>query len=243
MESELAIDLIDLRKDFGAQHALDGVTLSVPRGCVFGYVGPNGAGKTTTTKIITGLLRPTSGEARVLGRSVLSDSLQVKASLGYVPESGALFEKFSPEEYLTLVGRLYRLPEDVIQARIDDWLGRMNLNGQRRQTIGNLSKGMKQKICWISALLHDPEVVVLDEPLNGLDVESVALVKDLMAEWARSGRTVFYCSHLIDIVSKVCGRVAILHRGRIVASGTIDEVVAARNSDTLERALLDLSEE
>ncbi len=240
MNDPMAIELQGLRKDYGPKRALDGVSLLVPRGSVFGYVGPNGAGKTTTIKILTGLLRPSAGDARVLGRSVLAEAMAVKATLGYVPESGALFEKFSPEEYLTLVGRLYRLSDEVIRGRVEEWLGRFGLRGQRSLAMGGLSKGMKQKVCWISALLHDPEVLILDEPLSGLDVEAVALAKDLMAEWAAAGRTVFYSSHLMDVVAKVCTQVAVLHQGRIVASGTVAEVVAASGAGSLEQTLLAL---
>ncbi len=239
-QNGVAIELRDLVKQYGPHTALAGVSLCVPRGSVFGYVGPNGAGKTTTIRILTGLTRPSAGEAVVLGHSVVTEPLAVKAVTGYVPESGALFEKFSAVEYLGLVGRLYQLPGEEVDARVEQWLRRFGLDAQRRQPLAALSKGMKQKVCWISALLHEPEVVVLDEPLNGLDVEAVALVKELIADLAASGRTVFYSSHLMDLVAKVCSRVAVLHHGSLVATGTIDEVVAACGASSLEEALLSL---
>jgi ABC-2 type transport system ATP-binding protein len=241
MEGASAIELRGLGKDYGPKRALHDVSLTVARGEVFGYVGANGAGKTTTLKILTGLIRPSSGDARVGGHSVLERPLEVKARLGYVPESGALFEKFSPAEYLTLIGRLYRLSEARIRDRMGEELGSFGLEADKDRPMGMLSKGTKQKVCWIAALLHEPEVLVLDEPLNGLDVETVAHVKEMMRHLAQQGRTVFYSSHLIDIVEKVCTRIAVIHAGRLVNVGTVSQVVAASGASTLEQALLTLS--
>ena len=241
MEGPSAIELRQLGKDYGTKQALRGVSLSVGWGEVFGYVGANGAGKTTTIKILTGLIRPSSGDALVGGHSVLEQPLEVKARLGYVPESGALFEKFSPVEYLTLIGRLYRLSEAHIRERLGTELRSFGLEADKDKPMGVLSKGTKQKVCWISALLHDPDVLVLDEPLNGLDVETVAYVKEMMRRRAQEGRTIFYSSHLIDIVEKVCTRIAVIHAGQIVSVGTVGEVVAASGSSSLEHALLALS--
>jgi ABC-2 type transport system ATP-binding protein len=241
VEGPSAIELRQLGKDYGTKQALRGVSLSVGWGEVFGYVGANGAGKTTTIKILTGLIRPSSGDALVGGHSVLEQPLEVKARLGYVPESGALFEKFSPVEYLTLIGRLYRLSEAHIRERMGTELRSFGLEADKDKPMGVLSKGTKQKVCWISALLHDPEVLVLDEPLNGLDVETVAYVKEMMRRRAQEGRTIFYSSHLIDIVEKVCTRIAVIHAGQIVSVGTVGEVVAASGSSSLEHALLALS--
>jgi ABC-2 type transport system ATP-binding protein len=235
-----AIQIDDVRKTFGAAEALCGVTLAVRRGEVFGYVGPNGAGKTTTLKILAGLIRPTAGSVRVAGVDVLTQPLEAKARVGYVPESGALFEKLSALEYLTLTGRLYALPEAEVASRVAHWLRFFDLAARAEEPMESLSKGLKQRVCWMAALLHDPEVLILDEPLNGLDVETVARVKDLMAALAAEGRTVFYSSHLIDIVALVCTRVAVLHRGRILAAGTVPEVLASLGAASLEEALLKL---
>jgi ABC-2 type transport system ATP-binding protein len=241
VQGAAAIELRNLGKDYGSKQALGDVSLTVGRGEVFGYVGANGAGKTTTIKILTGLIRPTSGDALVGGHSVLEQPLEVKARVGYVPESGALFEKFSPVEYLTLIGRLYRLPEARIRDRMAEELRAFGLEASKDKPMGVLSKGTRQKVCWISALLHDPEVLVLDEPLNGLDVETVAHVKEMMRRLAQEGRTIFYSSHLIDIVEKVCTRIAVLHAGRLVSVGTVSEVVTAAGATSLEQALLGLS--
>jgi ABC-2 type transport system ATP-binding protein len=241
VRGEAAIELRRLGKDFGSKRALRDVSLTVGWGEVFGYVGANGAGKTTTIKILTGLIRPTSGDAFVGGHSVLEQPLEVKARLGYVPESGALFEKFSPVEYLTLIGRLYRLSEARLRDRMGEELRTFSLEADKDKPMGVLSKGTKQKVCWISALLHDPEVLVLDEPLNGLDVETVAHVKEMMRGLAQQGRTIFYSSHLIDIVEKVCTRIGVIHAGQLVSVGTVSEVMAAAGAASLEQALRALS--
>jgi len=238
-----AIELVGLGKSYAGRPALVEATLTVGRGEIFGYIGPNGAGKTTTIKILAGLLKPTSGDARILGRSVRENPLDVKARVGYVPESGAVFEKFSPAEYLTLIARLYGIPAASIDERRNRWLEAFGLSGDRDRPMTSLSKGTRQKVCWISALMHDPDVLVLDEPLNSLDVEAVRLAKDLMARFASEGRTVFYSSHLIEIVEKLCTKVALVQRGRILASGTVDEVRTRFNAPSLERVLLDLGHE
>jgi ABC-2 type transport system ATP-binding protein len=243
MEAGPAIELIGLSKVYGGTPALQDVTLSVGRGEIFGYLGPNGAGKTTTIKILTGLLRPTGGDARVGGRSVRTEPLEVKARVGYVPESGALYEKLSAAEYLELVGQLYRLTPADSRARADHWLSQFQITNEAERPLHTLSKGTRQKVCWIAALLHDPEVLVLDEPLNALDVEAVARAKELMSRLAAEGRTVFYSSHLIDVVSRVCTRVAVLRAGRLVVQGTPAEVTAHAGAAGLEEALLSLSRE
>jgi len=233
-----AIELKNLSKAFGVSRALTDVNLAVGRGEVFGYIGANGAGKTTTIKIMTGLLRPTAGDAVICGHSISADALQAKSLIGYVPESGALFEKLSAREYLTASARLYGVAEAAISPRVVMWLDAFGLSERIDQPIGLLSKGNKQKICWISALLHEPEVLILDEPLNGLDVEAISKAKDLILDLASRGKTIFYSSHLIDIVEKVSTRLGVLHGGRLITVGTPDEVRQHFRAETLERALL-----
>jgi ABC-2 type transport system ATP-binding protein len=236
-----ALELLDLRKDYGQTTALAGVSLSVGAGEIFGYIGPNGAGKTTTIKLLAGLLQPTSGRASLCGHDVAEAPLEAKACLGYVPESGAVFDKLSPREYLTFAGRLHGLSEATIAARSDEWLRYFELLDRADQQMVAFSKGMRQRVCWAQALLHEPQVLVLDEPLNGLDAGTVAKVKDLMRSLAASGRTIFYSSHLIDVVERVCSRIGVLHCGRLAATGSVAEVIALAGTATLEEALLSLT--
>jgi len=237
------IELRDVVKDYPTARALEGINLAVGRGEIFGYVGANGAGKTTTIKILTGLLRPSHGEAFVCGRSITREPVEVKARIGYVPESGAVFEKLSPREYLTIMGQLYRLPKHESETRISYWLDYFRITERIDQRMEVFSKGTKQKICWISALLHEPEILILDEPLSGLDVETIASDKDLMKRVAAEGRTIFYSSHLIDVVEKVCTRIAVLQRGRLIGSGTIDEVRRLAGGASLEEGLVRMWQE
>jgi ABC-2 type transport system ATP-binding protein len=234
------IQLRNISKDYETRRALNDVSLTVNRGEIFGYIGGNGAGKTTTIKILTGLIRPSAGEVIVCGRSVTSAPLEVKARIGYVPESGAVFDKLSPREYLTVMGGLHRLSPALTGARIDEWLEFFGLEDRIDQRIEAFSKGMKQKICWIAAIIHDPEVLILDEPLSGLDIEAIAAVKELMRRWAANGKTIFYSSHLIDIVEKICSRIAILHNGRLIGSGSVDDLRGLSASPSLEGALVSL---
>jgi ABC-2 type transport system ATP-binding protein len=238
-----AIELRNVTKDYPTTRALNDVCLTVNRGEIFGYVGANGAGKTTTIKILAGLIRPTSGEAFVSGHSIRANPLEVKARIGFVPESGAIFDKLSPREYLTIIGNLYRLTTARAEEQLSEWLDFFGLMDRIDQRMEVFSKGTKQKVCWIAALLHDPEVLILDEPLSGLDVETISRVKDLMKRLTSEGKTIFYSSHLIDVVEKVCTRIAILHRGRLIGAGTIDEVRVLSGAPTLEEALMKLWQE
>jgi ABC-2 type transport system ATP-binding protein len=240
VNSEPAIDLRNLTKHYGPMIALDNVSFTVDRGEIFGYVGANGAGKTTTIKLLTGLIKPTFGDAFICGNSVLAEPLRVKAKIGYVPESGSLFEKLSAREYLTATGHLFRLEDWLIEEQIDRWLSYFGLGDRVDQQLGVLSKGNKQKICWVAALMHDPEVLILDEPLSGLDAETIARIKEMMKELAAKGKTVFYSSHIIDVVEKVCHRIAVLHRGRLIGVGTVQDVRSHFQVPSLEDALIRL---
>ncbi|HEU4387222.1 MAG TPA: ABC transporter ATP-binding protein [Blastocatellia bacterium] len=238
-----AIELRNITKDYQNTRALNDVQLIVDPGEIFGYVGANGAGKTTTLKILAGLIRPTFGDALVSGYSILSNPLEVKSRIGYVPESGAVFDKLSPREYLTTVGQLYRMTDLDTKRKVIEWLELFGLADRIDQRMEIFSKGMKQKVCWIAALLHDPEVLILDEPLSGLDVEAISKVKDLMKRLVSEGKTVFYSSHLIDVVEKICTRIAVLQRGRIIGAGRVAEVTASSGATSLEEALMKLWQE
>lgn len=237
-KNETNLELRGLHHCYGEVTSIHGISLEVGRGEIFGYLGPNGAGKTTTVKILTGILTPASGDALVGGYSIIDDPQRVKARIGYVPESGALFHKLSPMEYLGFLGGLHDIPPNESRERAERWLDYFGLSEQAHRRIHELSKGNKQKVCWAAALLHDPDVLVLDEPLSGLDVETVSSVKELLRDYASTGRTVFYSSHLIDIVERVCTRIGILGNGRLLGTGTVDEIVSSTAASSLEEALM-----
>lgn len=236
-----AIEVVDLRKSFADKKALDGVSFTVARGEVFGYLGPNGAGKTTTLRILAATLRPSSGDARIDGWSAVSHPLEVKRRLGYLPESGAVFEKVTPREFLEFQGAVRGLEAGQASARAECLADRFELRADLDRRHGDLSKGTRQKSCWLAALLHEPPVLVLDEPLSGLDVESVARVKELLREISAAGTTILYSSHLVDVVERVCDRIAVIHQGKLRAIGTPSEVMIGAGADSLETAIRRLS--
>jgi len=232
---EAVVELRGLRKKFGERVVLEGIDLAVERGTVLGYIGPNGAGKSTTVKILCGLAPEFEGEARVLGLDPRADPLAVKRKIGYVPENAVLYELLTVAEFLLLVGRLHALDDELVKKRATTFLEVFELSDRLGARIQTLSKGMRQKVLLTSALLHDPEVVFLDEPLSGLDVNATILVKELIRALANAGKTVFYCSHVMDVVERVCDRIVILDGGRLVAQGTFEELQAARGGGSLEQ--------
>ena len=238
-----AVVIENLCKSFGDKQVLNGIDLTVDRGQVLGYIGPNGAGKTTTVKILIGMLDGFSGSARVCGFDVARDALEVKRRIGYVPEAGALYEALTPMEFLALVGRLFDIKQEALEEKSTELLRIFGLADQRDQRMTTFSKGMKQKVLIIAGLIHNPEVIFLDEPLSGLDANSTVVVKELVASLAAGGRTVFYCSHMMDIVERVCHRIVIIDDGGIVADGTFESLQAQAKGASLERIFTQLTSE
>jgi ABC-2 type transport system ATP-binding protein len=231
------IRLENLIKRYGTQEAVKGISLDIPGGQIVGLLGPNGAGKSTTLRMLTGMLAPTSGRAEVEGLDVVTRALEVKRIVGYVPESGALFEALTAWEYLTFVAALYHIPEAQAAERILQFGKFFDLDEAtlRGKPMSAYSKGMRQKVVITSALLHNPSVVFFDEPLNGLDANAALSFKTLITSLARDGKTIVYCSHILDVVERVCERVIIIHEGRIVADGSVPALLSQSGEPTLER--------
>ena len=215
---------------------LHGISFDVPAGSVAGYVGPNGAGKTTTMRLLTGALPPTSGTIIVGGADVVQQPLEAKRRFGYVPEHGHLYESFSADEYLTFIGRMHGLAETVLRQRADAHLRFWGLHEVAGQSMTGFSKGMKQKVLIAAALLHDPPVLLLDEPLGGLDAHAVLQTRALLRTLAANGKTVFYSSHLLDAVEKVADLVIVLRDGRILQTGSPEEITTGAGGSSLEDA-------
>ncbi|MBI2931498.1 MAG: ABC transporter ATP-binding protein [Planctomycetes bacterium] len=237
------MDVRELTKRYGPTLAVDRISFRVSPGETVGYLGPNGAGKTTTLKILCGMLAPSSGAAVVAGQNIVSDTIEVKRHIGFVPDSDALYEGLTPYEFLRLVGQLHDLAEETIDERVEFHLRRFGMIDQIYEPMSTFSKGMKQKIVLTSAFLHEPQVLFLDEPLTGLDVNATLVVKDYLQELARAGRTIFYSSHLLDVVQRVATRVIMIHRGRIVLDGAVQEVLARAKEPTLEEVFRALTQE
>ena len=196
--------------------ALDGVSFKIERGEVCGYLGANGAGKTTTVKILTGMLSADNGEASINGIDIIKAPQKVKQIVGYVPESGAVFQSLTPYEFLEFVCKIYSMVPAVYRKRIQDFLELFDLADEMNVPMASFSKGMKQKVLIISSLIHNPEVIFWDEPLSGLDYNTAVLVRDLIKELSANGKTFFYCSHVLDVVEKTCSRIIIIKSGRVV---------------------------
>ncbi len=213
---------------------LHDVSFVLRRGEVVGLLGPNGAGKSTTIKIVAGILSPSTGGVSVTGFRLPGDAVQVKQRIGYVPEAAALFDSLTGQEFLELSGRLHLVPEPVLQARIATLLETFGLTAERAGRLDTYSKGMRQKILIAAALLHNPDLILLDEPLSGLDVNAAIMIKDLIAALAAGGKAILYSSHVLDVVEKVCDRVLIIHKGSLIASGTPEDLKTSTEQSTLE---------
>jgi len=231
------ISIQGLSKRYGDQEAVRGISLEIPAGQLIGLLGPNGAGKTTTIKMLTGMIPPTSGTANIEGFDIVTQALEVKRIIGYVPESGAVFESLTGWEYLELVAALYHIADAETSSRILRFGEFFDLEEQdlRQKQLGAYSKGTKQKVVITAALLHNPRVIFLDEPLNGLDANAALSVKTLITSLAREGKTVVFCSHILDVVERICQRIVILHEGRILADGTLGELQQNCAEQSLER--------
>ena len=235
------IQLIDFTRRYGNFTAVDGVNLIIPPGEVFGLLGPNGAGKSTIVKSITGAIKPTSGRILVHDQDVTLQPEAVKAKTGYIPEQPAVFKNLTGREYLNFVGRLYHIPPETLSRRTAELLERFNLTEQADNQIFSYSKGMTQKLIILSAFLHNPDVLILDEPLSGLDANAAAVFKQTVRSFAARNKTILFSSHILEVVQKLCDRIAILHNGTILASGTTGEIMQQTATDSLEEAFIKLT--
>ncbi|HCJ09942.1 MAG TPA: 3-dehydroquinate dehydratase [Clostridiales bacterium] len=228
----------------GEVKAVDDLSLEVPAGKIFGFLGPNGAGKTTTIKMVVGLLKPDAGTILVDGVDVAKSPLEAKRRIGFVPDYPELYDKLTGLEYLNFIGDVFGVPTDVRRRRLGELLEMFSLKDALPDLIQSYSHGMKQKLAVIGAVLPDPPLLILDEPLTGLDPKSSALFKDLMRRRCDEGKAVFFSTHVLDVAERVCDRIAIINRGRLIAEGTMDELRAsAAGGTTLERIFLDLTAE
>jgi ABC-2 type transport system ATP-binding protein len=236
------IELIHLVKKFGDLVAVNDLSLTVPRGEFFAVLGPNAAGKTTTIRMITGLLKPTAGTVRVAGFDVQEQPLEVRRRLAYVPDFPFLYDKLTPWEFLRFVGQLFQLDDARIRRAGTELVKRFNLEEHAGKPIEGLSHGTRQKVAIISALLHDPEVFVIDEPMVGLDPHHARVVKDVLKERSRAGMTVFVSTHQLSLAEEMADRIGIIHQGRLVALGTREELRRQSGaSGPLEKTFLALT--
>ena len=237
------LEALQLTKFYGSVPAVQNVSFQIGPGSVLGYLGPNGSGKSTTVKMLIGLLQPTHGEVRFAGRNIQHDLLAYRRHLGYVPEEPNLYPHLTGWEYLEMVGTLRQMSTAPLATKADQLLDLFALGAYKHVQMSAYSKGMRQRILLIAALIDNPDILVLDEPLSGLDVTSAMVVKNLIQILSSRGKFIFYCSHVLEVVEKVCSRLIVIRKGRMLAYGTSNEVRSQIGQSTLEQAFVQLVED
>ncbi|MBI4873515.1 MAG: ABC transporter ATP-binding protein [Acidobacteria bacterium] len=227
-----ALEVRELRKVYGDKAAVDGLNLSVPRGCFFGFLGPNGAGKTTTIRMLMGLAPPTTGSIEILGLPMPERATEIKARIGLVPDETLLFDRLTGTEFLEFVGRMYLLGRLVARERARELLQLFELDREPRKLVADYSKGMRKRLAMAASLIHRPDLFLMDEPFEGVDAVGARLMKEILLDQVRRGATVFLTSHVLEVVERLSDRVAIIHQGRLVIEGAISELRSG--ADTLE---------
>ncbi len=235
------ISIRNLKKNYGDKQVLKGISFDVYPGQILGYIGPNGAGKSTTVKILCGLIADYEGEVTIKGVDLKQNPLEVKRLIGYVPELAELYDVLTPAEFLQFAGNLYGLDTTVCDERISKMMSAFGLADNINQRMDSFSKGMRQKVLLASGLLHNPDIIILDEPLSGLDANSVIIVKELISKLAKDGKTIFYCSHMMDVVEKVSDRIILIDQGTVIADGSFDELKQQQGNKSLEQIFAGLT--
>lgn len=235
MNTEPVITIKDLKKRFGGKEVLKGISLKIYRGQIIGYIGQNGAGKSTTIKILMGMLDGYVGDIRIFGEDISNGSVEYKRRIGYVPETVEIFENLTAFEYLTFIGEVYGLSLEQVNAKAKKLMAILGIENVYHSRISSYSKGMKQKLLIISSMIHNPDILFLDEPLSGLDANSVMTVKEIFTQLAASGKTIFYSSHNMDVVEKISSRIILINEGEIVADGSFAELKELCRKGSLEQ--------
>lgn len=234
MEKDIILEITDLKKSFGDKEVLKGINLKINKGNIIGYIGPNGAGKSTTVKLILGLIKGYTGKIKIYGEDILTLGDNYKTKIGYVPEVPEIYDSLTGKEYLTFIGQLYGLNYDKIDEKAIKLMNILGISEAYEKRISSYSKGMKQKLILISSLIHNPEILFLDEPLSGLDANSVMIVKEILSHLSKEGKTIFYSSHIMEVVEKISDRIILINNGEIVADGNFEDLKNNYKETTLE---------
>ncbi len=239
------IELVNLTKRYGKNHAVDELSLTVPDGELFGFIGPNGAGKTTTIRMIGGLLSPTSGQVIIDGVDIANDPVGVKRNIGLIPDRPFLYEKLTGIEFLQFTADLFELNQTDFESKSKEWLNLFGLWDRANELIEAYSHGMKQRLIMSAALLHDPRLLIVDEPMVGLDPRGIKMVRKLFRQLSETGVTVFMSTHTLSLAEEICDRIGIINNGKLIATGTIAELQGAARlgQANLEQAFLELTQE
>ncbi|ADT83618.1 ABC transporter ATP-binding protein [Thermococcus barophilus] len=236
------IEVENLTKKFGDKIAVDGISFHVHDGEIYGLLGPNGSGKSTTMKILAGILKPTTGKVLVEGINVAKNPIEVKKIVGYVPETPILYESLTPSELFNFVGSIRGIPKDKLEERVNYFVKAFGIEEYLEQFIGTLSFGTQQKVSLITALLHDPKVLILDEAMNGLDPKSARILRELLLEFKNEGKSIVFSTHILSLAEVICDRIGVIYQGKIIAEGTIEELKEKAHEESLEDVFLKLTE-
>jgi len=234
LQNEPVISIKDLKMSFGDKQVLKGINLEIQGGQIIGYIGPNGAGKSTTVKILLGILEGFQGEIKVFGENISSGSIKYKERIGYVPETAELYDTLTAQEYLTFIGEIYGMDSTKVYQKAKKLMSLFGVEEFYHNRIASFSKGMKQKVLIIASLLHNPDILFFDEPLSGLDANSVMIFKEILTELAEQGKTIFYSSHIMEVVEKISDRIILIKDGQVIADGTFLELKKKNSEGSLE---------
>lgn len=238
---EKVIEIKSLKVNYGDKKVLKNINLDVYRGSIIGYIGPNGAGKSTTIKVLLGLNNDYNGEVKIFGKDIKDSDYDFKSKIGYVPEVAKLYENLTAREYLTFIGQLYNMPYDKCDKKAQALMEILGIGHAYDTRLSSFSKGMKQKVLIISALIHNPEILFLDEPLSGLDANSVLVIKEIISKLRDDNKTIFYSSHIMEVVEKISDRILLLKDGKIIAYGNFEEIKKLNKKSSLEEVFNELT--
>ena len=235
MDNQTIVQIHNLEKRYGKKKVLHGINLEIASGQIIGYIGPNGAGKSTTVKILCGLINDFEGDVKIFGKDLRTHELEIKQQVGYIPENAVLYESLTPMEFMEFIGEMRGLENEVCRSKAEALMNIFEMKSNLNQRIATFSKGMRQKVMICSALLHNPDLIFMDEPLSGLDANSVIMVKEMLTHLAREGKTIFYSSHLMDVVEKISDRIILIDQGKVIADGSFEELNKLSNDENLEK--------
>lgn len=235
MNSQTIVEIRNLQKKYGQKQVLHGIDLQISSGQIIGYIGPNGAGKSTTVKILCGLISEFQGEVSIFGKDLRKQTLEIKKQVGYIPENAVLYDSLTPMEFMEFIGEMRGLEPEQTRSKAEALMDIFEMKSNLNQRIATFSKGMRQKVLICSSLLHNPDLIFMDEPLSGLDANSVIMVKEMLIHLAREGKTVFYSSHIMDVVEKISDRIILIDQGKVIADGSFDELNKLSNDENLEK--------
>lgn len=235
MKNQTVVEIRNLQKKYGQKQVLYGINLEISSGQIIGYIGPNGAGKSTTIKILCGLIDEFEGEVTIFGKDLRTQKLDIKRQVGFIPENAVLYESLTPMEFMEFIGEMRNLNPEQTHIKAEALMKIFDMQPHLNQRISTFSKGMRQKVLICSSLLHNPDLIFMDEPLSGLDANSVIMVKEMLIHLGREGKTIFYSSHLMDVVEKISDRIILIDQGKVIADGSFDELNNTSHDENLEK--------